>query len=224
MSALEWIGLVSGIASLVLSVLAIWLSLYFFQTGKATEQRVATSQAKIESEVRSLEALTGRWMDRFTRHATRDPKPDAIALTLIERLDPRFLLNQQQLVSELGKETLQAKQDGLDWALVAMHYAAVANVHLAWDLPSPDRYEPSNQMHMTVVQLTDNSYNDYVMLRDQVAALGADLISKSKMLAFYNSAQNFWEPLMRTSIERFAELARQASVQHPSGDTDQEGT
>jgi len=74
LSVVEAFNLAAAIASIVLAVVAIGLSIFFWMKGKDTETRVATALEGIRSQTDALQKLTGRWMDRFTRYAT-EPKP-----------------------------------------------------------------------------------------------------------------------------------------------------
>ena|SRR5271157_3891784 len=84
-----------GFMSLVLGGFAIWLSFQFYSKAKDAETRTAITLEAIKAQSEALQKLTGRWMDRFTRHAT-EPKPaDQGLLALVNAMAnlPTTILN-----------------------------------------------------------------------------------------------------------------------------------
>src|SRR5919108_690013 len=71
---MEILNTVVGATSLILALAMGWLSLHFYEKAKESETKVAQLLEGIRTQTDSLQKLTGRWMDRFTRHAT-EPKP-----------------------------------------------------------------------------------------------------------------------------------------------------
>lgn len=79
---LELWSIASSMTSLILAILAICLSIYFFVRGKDTEKAVSSSLAKIETQADTLQRLNARWMDRLTRYVTEErksPSDDAVS-------------------------------------------------------------------------------------------------------------------------------------------------
>lgn len=70
MDALTVINTAVGLMSMVLGGLAIWLALHFYTKSKDTERQIAVTLEGIKAQSDVLQKLTGRWMDRFMRHAT----------------------------------------------------------------------------------------------------------------------------------------------------------
>lgn len=74
---MDWLTILNasvGLMSLVLGGFAIWLALYFYDKAKNSERETAKALEAIRAQSEALQRLTGRWMDRFTRHAT-EPRP-----------------------------------------------------------------------------------------------------------------------------------------------------
>ena len=70
------ISVVSLIVGVLLSILAIFISLYFYNEGKKTETTVSTMLAEIRQQTGALERLTGKLLDRLTRAVTDSAKPE----------------------------------------------------------------------------------------------------------------------------------------------------
>jgi hypothetical protein len=74
MNAIALIGLLASVASLILAVIAIWLSLYFYSKSKDTETEVRVVLGQIKQQTESLERLSARQLMRLTRAVT-EPRP-----------------------------------------------------------------------------------------------------------------------------------------------------
>jgi hypothetical protein len=64
------VGITSLVVSFFFGGFAIWLSMHFYTKAKDTEREVSNSLESIKAQTDTLQKLTARWMDRFTRHAT----------------------------------------------------------------------------------------------------------------------------------------------------------
>lgn len=78
MDALGIVGLVAGIVSVILAIIAIWQAVHFYTQGKNTEFRVETALAAIQGQVQTLQAVNGRTLDRLTKYVTT-PKDEGIS-------------------------------------------------------------------------------------------------------------------------------------------------
>src|SRR5690349_8117087 len=97
----EWLGFAANAVSLVLGVVALVMAILFYLAGRGTEQRVASSLTKIETQTEMLQKITKSQLDRLTRFATERPivepiRPADMVLQLIEVAQPLILLLRQQ--------------------------------------------------------------------------------------------------------------------------------
>jgi hypothetical protein len=81
---MDIINFFSSVASLILAIISIWLSLYFYSKSKDTEKHVDEALTEIKTHAGTLERLTGKWMDRFTRYVTTPQPMDAATEKLID--------------------------------------------------------------------------------------------------------------------------------------------
>lgn len=65
-------NLAASIASIILAILAVAQATYYFAQTKSSEERVAVALADIKSATQSLEKLSGRYLDRLTKHVTEN--------------------------------------------------------------------------------------------------------------------------------------------------------
>jgi hypothetical protein len=89
-TGLDIINLVAAVFSVVLSGVAIFLSVSFFLSSKKTEKEVAITLQEIKSQTGLLERLTGKWVDRLTKFATTPQPMDATAEKVLELLPTLF--------------------------------------------------------------------------------------------------------------------------------------
>jgi hypothetical protein len=97
LTILDIINLTSSLASLLLSIIAIWLSLYFFIQSKNTEKNVNEALTEIKTHTGTLERLTGKWMERLTRFVTSPQPMDAAAEKLLDTLGTVFRQGNKQI-------------------------------------------------------------------------------------------------------------------------------
>src|SRR5208283_5851218 len=121
-----------GFMSLVLGGFAIWLSFQFYSKAKDAETRTAITLEAIKAQSEALQKLTGRWMDRFTRHAT-EPKPaDQGLLALVNAMAnlPTTILTHLQVHTEPrgGEAQEVALSEIINGYICLYHYTALANV------------------------------------------------------------------------------------------------
>lgn len=210
MTALDWIGITSSLASLILSVLAIWLSLYFFKAGKASEREAAVTLAAMQSQVKAIESLTGRWMDRFTRHATREPSPDPIALRLLEKMELLSSPVSRQVAIEIEATNRPPDAEMVDLLIVLAYYTAIANFHACGFVPSAENYDEKNGFHTMVLRHVDQSIADFNLVIGRLNQVDPGALTKSRVSWMLEEIRQIWVGLIRTSAQKMAERAKEA--------------
>ena len=105
----EFWSIVASVVSIILGLVAIAVSIYFFVTNQKTEKNVSNSLTKIETQTEMLQKITGRQIDRLTKFVT-EPKPSIIDESLpdiISRLTelPQTMLAQIQQSAGPGNES-----------------------------------------------------------------------------------------------------------------------
>ncbi len=151
-SALWAIG--SGIVTLILSVIAIWLSLYFYTRGKDTEKNVTTALAEIKTQTAALERLASRQLDRLTKFAT-ETRPNDPALAEVARTfkEMSMLILQPAPSSPTPSGGLEA--DLLLSNFQAMYFASVLNALCAVCLKE---MSPTDEGYGWVCGIIEQSY------------------------------------------------------------------
>jgi hypothetical protein len=71
-------NIAASISSIILAFVAIAQATYYFTQTKSTEERVSVALAEIKSAAQSLERLSGRYLDRLTKHVAERANGKAI--------------------------------------------------------------------------------------------------------------------------------------------------
>ena len=82
-ASMDALNIAVGIMSLVLGGFSIWLSLHCYERAKDAEKQTALALESIRVQGESLQKLTAKWMDRFTRHATEPRVADEGLMALV---------------------------------------------------------------------------------------------------------------------------------------------
>ncbi|MBL7663293.1 hypothetical protein JNK13_11140 [bacterium] len=172
MDLYDIITLASSIASIVISVLAIILSIYFYTQTKNSESNVTSALAEIKSQSESLQNLTGRWMDRLTNYATQDKTALLEKFISMQRLPEVNSIAQVPPQSDLDKTNKEQLAAGvLAYALISLYYAVYTNVLAASYLPKRSTFDADNQLHILIKRLLDGSAKDVAILKAAVDQL-----------------------------------------------------
>lgn len=199
--AVDWgtiINLASALLSVALAIIAIWLSIYFYTKGKDTEKETSSALAAIKAQSEALQKLTGRWMDRFTRHAT-EPKPlDEGLLSLVNAVAnlPTLIITQLKPQPDTAtQETLIA--ENINCYVLLYHYAALANVLAQGLLPSEDYFDPAESTHSTLASIIDNTVADFNRMANLLNNVHPTRIEQSTYINLLRDTVNRWQPLVK---------------------------
>lgn len=209
LTALDIINLISSLASLILSVIAIWLALYFYHKSKDTEKEVNETLTEIKTHTGTLERLTGKWMDRFTRYVTTPQRVDEMQ----ERLLQIISFTTQSSVNQLppapdGNTKPQLTEYLVSSYLALYYYAGLTNIATQFYLPKLDELEPGN----TLKNIVDRSHADFVYLENLIASLDQSLVQNSQLLNLYNEGLQM-KGLVKDSTMVYQERAGGESAQ-----------
>ncbi len=168
MTNIEVINLISSIASLILSVVAIWLSLYFYNQSKQTENTVSVSLESIKTQTTSLERLTARWMDRLTKYVTDSRPADETTMLLMSFIKETVV----PISSSLRTPASSDQTDELISCYIAIYYyAALTNIEGQVILP-PDISDLETD-GLTIKGIVDSSNVDFLHLESVLRAIDA---------------------------------------------------
>lgn len=209
-SPMDIFSIVSNVASLILSVIAIWLSLYFYTKAKDTEAGVQSALAEIKQQTESLQKLAGRQLDRLTKFAV-EPRQ-----SVMDEHFPQILTILQQLPQTITATftRLEPQQDneGLLSELVNCYigiyfYSALTNYWSQFYLPPAATFDENNEFHQLVSRVIDLSYHDAIYMADLIAKCDASRIRNSSLNHLLEATVTHWVPHLRTSAQVFVAAA-----------------
>src|SRR5437773_694826 len=152
-SALWAIG--SGVVSLILAVIAIWLSLYFYTRGKDTEKSVTNALAEIKAQTAALERLSAKQLDRLTKFATEGRPTDPALAEVARTFKEMSLLILQPAPSAPSQSASRLQADLMLANFQSMYFAGILNVVLAEGLKQID---PSDEGYGWACGIIEQTY------------------------------------------------------------------
>lgn len=203
MTNLELASLMASIASIILAVIAIWLALYFYHKSKQTEKIVALDLTEIKTQAGTLERLTGRWMDRFTRYAV-NPKPadetTTLLMSIVERSIPPTSAELKQIRESDSPENLIAE---LITCYILIHnYASISNIATQGYLPE----EISQIVGVTKIkELVDGSFTTFQHLDQIIEGLDQTKLQGNVLYATYCETITNYKHLVKDTTTYYAE-------------------
>jgi hypothetical protein len=195
-----------GLMAIVLGFFSIGLAVHFYEKAKDAEKETAIALASIRTQGDSLQKLTARWMDRFTRHAT-EPRPadeGLMALVSVVADLPTAILTTMRVSP--GPDTAQVEPlygEVVSCYVALYYYTGVANVSLQISLPAAGDYDETNEAHAMVRRLVDSTAADFAHMAGILNRVDPSRIAQSAYPHLLADARDNWRPYVRTADQAF---------------------
>ena len=187
-------NLLSAITSLVLSIVAIWLSLYFYNQSKNTENNVNSLLNSIRTQVSSLETLTLKQLDRFTKYATTSKPADETNILLLRMVEN---MSTSTFTTQPIAGGLNLNDDEIISSYITLHfYSAITNVALQVNLPNLDQLQDGDN----IKRLIDGSHEDFTIMDSYLSTLDSTVLQRNRLFNLYNETINIWKQYVNTSL------------------------
>jgi hypothetical protein len=183
LSTLDWIAIISSIASLILAVLSIWLALHFYSKAKEAESSVAQLLIKLDTQTNLIHKVTSRMLDKYVTFSTSPKAPDESWLLMAQIVQSSLsqgLPNNSATESE-DRETILQHLTTL--YIATMYYSAIANIYL--QITAPDQISDLEPEHKT---LLERSSSDFRVSSSWIDENGNNYIGTSSAAGFYKEA------------------------------------
>jgi hypothetical protein len=199
-------SLAGSIVSVVLGILAIGLSIYFFVQARNTETKISSSLTKIETQAEMLQRITGRQLDRLTRYVTDQPMTNpqeqvqsllALLVEVVPVLQPRIAEAQHPNAEGLTRELISCY-------IGLYYYAALANFWSQFYLPPIEELDSANQFHVLVQRAVDQSAADFTSMADVLTRVDQAKIHENPLAHVLEEAIAQWRDRVRTSTQVYA--------------------
>lgn len=215
MTSTDWSivwSIVSGIVSLALGVLAIWLSVHFYTKGKDTEQSVSNSLAEIKAQTAALERISAKQLMRLTKFAT-EARPSEHSLGEVART----FREMSMLVMRPAPTPASAPVDRLQADLLtsqvhAMYFAGLLNVFLTAGLSET---EPGDEAYGWICGAIEQSFVFFRGMEHVIARLNPAFVQKVVPPALLREIRSDLSPIVKNVL--------MAQMQMDAEEADEEG-
>jgi len=165
LTSIDIVNLISAIASLIISLIAIWLSLYFYTKSKESEKQSAVNVGEIKTQTGLLVDISSRMLDKFTDYSTQPKAADETFRIIASMLPGTSSLNTSSTIYPTDNNLEQITKYAIDATITAHFYAGMANLATQDVLPErADAIEDDNQLP----RILNASYEDYMDLSNKL--------------------------------------------------------
>jgi hypothetical protein len=178
------------------------LSVHFYERAKDAEKQLAVLLEGIRSQTDSLQKLTGRWMDRFTRHATQPKPADEGLLALVSAVAdlPTTILTTLRVAPSTDPIQVEPMRAELVNTYIGLYYySGIANVSLQYDLPPASEYDETVSSHAAIRRLVDMTAADFNYMAGLINRVDRPRVEASPLAHLLQEANRDWAPLVRTA-------------------------
>lgn len=187
LTLIDVVNLVSAIASLILSVLAIWLSLYFYTKSKDSEKQSEVNVGEIKTQTGLLVDISSRMLDKFTDYSTRPKAADETFLILANMLQGASSLNTNATTYPTDNNAEQIVKYSIDVTIMAHFYSGMTNLAIQDALPErAGAIESENRLP----SMLNASYEDYIDLSNRLQTIEG--VAQSSLYHVYQVSSG-WE-------------------------------
>ena len=204
----ETIGIIAGIVSIILAIVAIWQAMYFYTKSKDTESSVTSSLVGIKAQVDTLQSVNSKITDRLTKYVT-SPKTDTAqateitaALRNISDIALKFVPPTQDTnIVTLRTEVLLAY-------IAIWHSKAETNIWAAISLPRPESFDPQIDWHILCKNIVDRSAADFKYMSDILSKIPVADIQASAYAHLYQEVVGTLGPRVGDTSEHFVRMSQ----------------
>lgn len=207
--ALSIVGLVAGVVSVIIAIVAIFQACFFYSRGKETEGRVESALEGIKSQVTTLKDVNSRITDRLARYATT-PRNDSAQTA---ELFATTLQSLPEIALKLAPPSQVSNDPALRTEITLSYvglwyYAASANLWASFCLPRPEDFDADR--HALVKRIVDTSAADFEKMSGLVAQLDQHEIQNPgfPFSHLYNEVVNHLQPLTGDTSEHFSRMSK----------------
>lgn len=233
--ALSLSGLVAGIVSVVVAVIAIGLSVAFYISARNAEKAVGTELAGIKAQTGTLEKIAGQQLSRLTKVVSETQKTSSDLLERLVGIQPPGLFQQTEEAKthEPSGTTISGHEipnfpEKIDvnyfrevviiFYYTLYYYTSYANLFAQYQLPPMEEYDETSALHRLARKVLDASASDFRALAaqlDQWLERDRDFLVNHPDFAIAQEGA-LVQSLIRSADQRFADLE---AAKQPSGTT-----
>ncbi|MBY0225627.1 MAG: hypothetical protein K2Q28_07470 [Hyphomicrobium sp.] len=210
MSQLEIFGVISSALSITLSVIAIWLSLHFYERSKESEKQLSNSLAKIDAQTEALQKVNAKWMDRLTKYVTTDTpaQPDPYFAQVVAVLtELPNAITTRMAKPDVNDAQSQLVDELLSSYIAIYHYAALTNFWAQFYLPSAAEYDAENSFHGLTKRVVDSSFQDFNHIAKLLQQADQKRLNRNPLVHLLDDTLTEWRDSVRSSSDVYIHRA-----------------
>ena len=204
------ISILSGVFSISISVIAIFLSIVFYLAGRKTEISVSNSLTKIETQTDALQKLSGRQIDKLMKHAFEGNPQNSSNDTMMQIMST---LSQIPLtITTILRQPVENTNDTqkiADLYAALYFYTAQTNYWSQYYLPKASEFDETNEFHTFTKRIVDLSDSDFVGVANWLSQCDQRLLSQSPLYSYFNVTKDIWRHTVRNSAEVFVATSKE---------------
>ncbi len=206
-NVVEIFSIAASIASVILAVIAIAMSIFFYTQSKNTESSVKESLSGIRTQTDSLQKLTGRWMDRLTKYVT-SPKENTDTTEQVRQLLQSLPENiAEQIKLPATSENAALTSEIVTSYIALYYYSAVANVWAQFSLPPLNKYDDNPDYSALVSRVVDGSAADFQHMAKLLASLDQAEVQSNSLKHLLDEAMDLYRDRVATTTQVYAKRA-----------------
>jgi len=199
---MEIASIVASVASTILAIVAIGLSVLFYTQGKNSEVRVQMALEGIRAQTDALQKLTGRWMDRLTKYVTTPHEPmvetQSQLLLAIKEL-PKDIVS-QLLVPSAQSQQPELLRECVSGYCALYYYTAIANYWAQFCLPPFEQFEDNSSYSEFIKNAVDQSYKDFQLLAGILERVDPSLLALNPLKHLVDKARDEYRHLIKDTM------------------------
>lgn len=198
------ISILSGVFSISISVIAIFLSIIFYLAGRKTEISVSTSLSKIETQTDALQKLSGRQIDKLMKHAFENNNGNSNNDTMLQLMSAFSQL--PVTITTILRQPTESTNDAqtiADLYAALYFYTAQSNYWSQYYLPKAADYDETNEFDALTKRIVDLSHTDFAAVANWLENCDQRLLAKSNLSEYLTVTKDKWRHNVRSSSEVF---------------------
>jgi len=198
------ISILSGVFSISISVIAIFLSIIFYFAGRKTEVSVSRSLSKIEAQTDALQKLSGRQIDKLMKHALDGPNHGTSNDAMMQLMST---LSQIPLtITTILRQPTESTNDAqkiADLYAALYFYTAQTNYWSQFYLPKASEFDETNENDNHIKRIVDLSCSDFAFIAKWLGQCDQRLLEQSSLSNYLTETKDTWRHAVKSSSEVF---------------------
>ena len=203
------ISILSGVFSISISVIAIFLSIIFYLAGRKTEISVSTSLAKIETQTDALQKLSGKQIDKLMKHAFEGNSQGANNDAMMQMMSTLSQIP-LHITTILRQPTENPNSDESILLYSALYfYTAQTNYWSQFYLPKAQFFDPENENDALIKRVVDLSHEDFTKVANWLNQCDPEKLKNNPLYSYLKVTQDIWQHSVKTSSEVFIATSKE---------------